>query len=130
MVDVIKIDPKEASGVILAYLGDAVWELYVRSYYINKGYNLQKLNQLVKSKVNAKEQSKFLNKIKEELTQEYLGIINRAKNGNIKTFPKSCSVMEYKEATAFEALIATLYIRGEREKISEIVERCLEEEKK
>jgi ribonuclease-3 family protein len=130
MVDVIKIDPKEASGVVLAYLGDAVWELYVRSYYINKGYNLQKLNQLVKSKVNAKEQSKFLNKIKEELTQEYLGIINRAKNGNIKTFPKSCSVMEYKEATAFEALIATLYIRGEREKISEIVERCLEEEKK
>jgi ribonuclease-3 family protein len=130
MVDVIKIDPKEASGVVLAYLGDAVWELYVRSYYINKGYNLQKLNQLVKSKVNAREQSKFLNKIKEELTQEYLGIINRAKNGNIKTFPKSCSVMEYKEATAFEALIATLYIRGEREKISEIVERCLEEEKK
>ena len=130
MVDVIKIDPKEASGVVLAYLGDAVWELYVRSYYINKGYNLQKLNQLVKSKVNAKEQSKFLNKIKEELTQEYLGIVNRAKNGNIKTFPKSCSVMEYKEATAFEALIATLYIRGERGKISEIVERCLEEEKK
>lgn len=130
MVNVTGINPREASGVVLAYLGDALWELYVRSYYIGRGYNLQKLNKLVKDKVNAKEQSRFLNEIKGNLTEEYLGIVNRAKNGNIKTFPKSCSVMEYKDATAFEALIAALYINGEEVKLKEIVERCLEEEKK
>lgn len=130
MVNVTGINPREASGVVLAYLGDALWELYVRSHYISRGYNLQKLNKLVKDKVNAKEQSKFLNEIKGSLTEEYLGIVNRAKNGNIKTFPKSCSVMEYKDATAFEALIAALYINGEEVRLKEIVERCLEEEKK
>lgn len=130
MVNVTGINPREASGVVLAYLGDALWELYVRSHYISRGYNLQKLNKLVKDKVNAKEQSRFLNEIKGSLTEEYLGIVNRAKNGNIKTFPKSCSVMEYKDATAFEALIASLYINGEEVKLKEIVERCLEEEKR
>ena len=51
---------------------------------------------------------------------------NRAKNGNIKTFPKSCSVLEYKEATAFEALIAGFYVDGREDLIELAIKKCIE----
>ena len=99
------VDLKETSGVVLAYLGDAVWELCIRKYWISKGLNLQNLNKRVKECVNAKRQSVLYKEIVPLLEEKYQMLGNRAKNGNIKTFPKSCSVLEYKEATAFEALI-------------------------
>lgn len=52
---------------------------------------------------------------------------NRAKNGNIKSFPKSCSVQEYREATAFEALIAGFYIENREDLIELAVKMCVEE---
>lgn len=121
----VDIDPKESNGLILAYLGDSVWELMVRTHYINKGYNIKNLNRIVKENVNAKAQSKILKSLIEELDEEKLKIVNRAKNSNIKTFPKSCTIMEYKDATAFEALIGTLYIEGKLDIIRGIIEKNL-----
>lgn len=121
----VNIDPRESNGLVLAYLGDSVWELMVRTHYINRGYNIKNLNKKVKENVNAKAQSKIFKSILRELDEEKLRIVNRAKNSNIKTFPKSCSVMEYKEATAFEAFIATLYIEGNIDIIKKIIEKNL-----
>lgn len=121
----VNIDPRESNGLVLAYLGDSVWELMVRTYYINRGYNIKNLNKKVKENVNAKAQSKIFKSILGELDEEKLKIVNRAKNSNIKTFPKSCSVMEYKEATAFEAFIGTLYIEGKIDIIKKIIEKNL-----
>lgn len=115
------VNVREANGQILAYLGDAVWELFVRENAIAKGYNIGNVNRYAKKFVNAKIQSEFLKKIFPDLSTEYAEIVKRAKNSNIKTFPKSCSVMEYKEATAFEALIAIWYTNGEHGKIREII---------
>lgn len=120
-MDNVKI--QEMSGVVLAYLGDSVWELYVREFFIKKGYNIKNLNRLVKENVNAKKQSFYLKSILPDLTDEERAIINRAKNGNIKSFPKSCSIMEYREATAFEAYIGVLYINNEIARIKNIIER-------
>ncbi|MGL5573310.1 MAG: Mini-ribonuclease 3, partial [Cetobacterium sp.] len=106
----VNLDVREANGLVLAYLGDSVWELSIRTYFINKGYNIKNLNRLVKEHVNAQAQSKYLKNIIDELDEDKLTLVNRSKNSNIKTFPKSCSVMEYKEATAFEALIGALYV--------------------
>lgn len=111
------VDLKETSGVVLAYLGDAVWELCIRKYWISKGLNLQNLNKRVKECVNAKRQSVLYKEIVPLLEEKYQMLGNRAKNGNIKTFPKSCSVLEYKEATAFEALIAGFYVDGREDLI-------------
>ena len=122
-------DLKETSGVVLAYLGDAVWELCIRKYWISKGLNLQNLNKRVKECVNAKKQSVLYKEIVPLLEEKYQMLGNRAKNGNIKTFPKSCSVLEYKEATAFEALIAGFYVDGREDLIELAIKKCIEGEK-
>lgn len=114
---------KDYSSLDLAFLGDAVWELEVRKYFLNYGYNIFNLNKMVKSKVNAKAQSSFLKLLLEDLEDNYKNIAKRAKNTNIKTFPKSCTVMEYKEATAFEAVIGAMYLNNEKEKILEVLKK-------
>lgn len=124
------VDLKETSGVVLAYLGDAVWELCIRKYWIDKGLNLQNLNKRVKECVNAKKQSVLYREIVPLLEEKYQMLGNRAKNGNIKTFPKSCSVLEYKEATAFEALIAGFYVDGRKDLIELVIKKCIEGEKR
>ena len=123
------VDLKETSGVVLAYLGDAVWELCIRKYWISKGLDLQNLNKRVKECVNAKKQSVLYKEIVPLLEEKYQMLGNRAKNGNIKTFPKSCSVLEYKEATAFEALIAGFYVDGREDLIELAIKKCIEGEK-
>lgn len=117
---------KELNGLILAYQGDAVWELFIREYGISKGYNISNLNRYCKKFVHAKIQSLVFKEISPFLDSEEVEIVRRAKNSNIKTFPKSCSVMEYKEATAFEALIALWYLRGELDKIRETIKKMEE----
>ncbi|MCI6031808.1 ribonuclease III domain-containing protein [Fusobacterium varium] len=123
------VDLKETSGVVLAYLGDAVWELCIRKYWISKGLNLQNLNKRVKECVNAKKQSVLYKEIVPLLEEKYQMLGNRAKNGNIKTFPKSCSVLEYIEATAVEALIAGFYVDGREDLIELAIKKCIEGEK-
>lgn len=118
------VNLKEASGMILAYLGDAVWELYVRRYAILKGFNNNKANKVVKTLVNAKIQSKILNEILSELSEKEREIVKRGKNANIKSFPNSCTVMEYRNATGFEALIGTFYELGEVERIENIIKKA------
>ena len=114
-------DIREMSGLELAFLGDAIWELEIRKYYLQFGYNILTVNKHVKSKVNAKFQSQIYQKIKDELDEEIQIIGKRAKNSNIKTFPKSCTVMEYKEATALEAIIGAMYLLKKEEEIKKII---------
>lgn len=122
------VDLRETGGVVLAYLGDAVWELCIRKYWITKGLNLQNLNKRVKECVNAKKQSLLYKSMIPLLEEKYQQLGNRSKNGNIKTFPKSCSVMEYREATAFEALIAAFYVDGREDLIELAIKKCVEGE--
>ena len=113
-------DIREMSGLELAFLGDAIWELEIRKYYLQFGYNILTVNKHVKNKVNAKFQSQIYQKIKDELDEEIQIIGKRAKNSNIKTFPKSCTVMEYKEATALEAMVGAMYLLNKEEEIKKI----------
>ncbi|WP_286033980.1 ribonuclease III domain-containing protein [Fusobacterium necrogenes] len=121
------VDLREISGLILAYLGDSIWELNIRKYWISKGLNLRNLNKKVKDCVNAKKQSKLYRELFPRLDKEFQMLGNRSKNGNIKTFPRSCNVQEYREATAFEALIAGFYIKNRMDLIELAVNLCVEE---
>ena len=114
-------DIREMSGLELAFLGDTIWELEIRKYYLQFGYNILTVNKHVKSKVNAKFQSQIYQKIKDELDEEIQIIGKRAKNSNIKTFPKTCTVMEYKEATALEAVVGAMYLLNKEEEIKKII---------
>lgn len=128
MVNVEK-DIREYSGLELAYIGDAVWEVKMREHYLSFGYSIFKLNKEVKAKVNAKFQSLVYNKIIDSLDEKFQTIGKRAKNSNIKTFPKSCTVMEYKEATALEAIIGAMHLLKKEEDINKIINLVIEGER-
>ena len=114
-------DIRDYTGLELAFIGDAIWELEIRKYYLQFGYNIPTLNKHVKSKVNAKYQSLIYKQIIEELDEEFKVIGKRAKNSNIKTFPKTCTVMEYREATALEAIVGAMYLLNKEEEIKKII---------
>ena len=114
-------DIRDYTGLELAFIGDAIWELEIRRYYLQFGYNIPTLNKYVKNKVNARYQSLIYKQIIEELDEEFKIIGKRAKNSNIKTFPKTCTVMEYKEATALEAIVGAMYLLNKEEEIKKII---------
>ena len=114
-------DIRDYTGLELAFIGDAIWELEIRKHYLQFGYNISTLNKYVKNKVNARYQSLIYKQIIEELDEEFKVIGKRAKNSNIKTFPKTCTVMEYKEATALEAVVGAMYLLNKEEEIKKII---------
>jgi len=116
-----KKDIRDYTGLELAFIGDAIWELEIRRYYLQFGYSIPTLNKYVKNKVNARYQSLIYKQIIEELDEEFKVIGKRAKNSNIKTFPKTCTVMEYKEATALEAVVGAMYLLNKEEEIKKII---------
>ncbi len=105
----------------LAYLGDSVWEFYVRDYFFKDNLKVEEFNKRVKNFVNAKSQSLIYKNIFDTLDDELKSISKRGKNANIKSFAKTCSVTEYRNATAFEVLIAVLHLTENREKINQII---------
>lgn len=116
--------------IALAYLGDGVYELLVRNYLISKGLNNVNLLQKESLKfVTAKSQSDILNKIISKLTLEEQEIIKRGRNAKINSKPKSCDILTYKHATAFETLFGYLYLKNKKDRIEEIFNFIKEEVK-
>ena len=113
---------------VLAYLGDAVYEVEVRKYLLEKKAN--NVNELQKEAVNyvsAIEQAKILEKLlkKNILTEEELSTVSRARNYRPNSKPKHVSIITYKKATALEALIGMLYLNENRQRINEIMKEIL-----
>ena len=122
---------KEINSLVLAYLGDTIYEDYVREYLIKKG--IANVNDLQKESikyVSAKSQAKYL----EELIKinffndNELEIIRRARNHKNNSHPKNCDIITYKKATGFEALIGYLKLENNKERIDEIMNKILNSE--
>lgn len=107
-----------------AYLGDVVWELFIREITILKTQNAEKLHKITTEKVNAKKQHDLLMQIQDKLTDEELEIMKRARNLSIPIARKS-NQSDYRMATAFEALIGWWY-KNDKERLKEIEEILLE----
>lgn len=123
---------KQLPGITLAYIGDAVYELEVRKKLVASGmHNANNLHKEAVKRVNANTQSKLINKLKEELTEEEMSFFKRGRNVKPNNVPKKSSIAEYTNSTGFEALIGYLFFKGDYEKINYIVdkvEEILEEE--
>ncbi len=124
----IIINYNDLNVLVLAYLGDNIYEYYVRRFLINQ--KISNVNDLQKSAVNyvsAVNQSKFLNALLQEnfFDEEELSIIHRARNHKGGKHPKNCDVVTYKYATAFEALIGYLKLYNKDDRINEIMNRIL-----
>ena len=127
MEEIFKIDrPEEEinllSPLTWAYIGDAIFELYVRTNLVNKT-NLKphKLHIEAINYVKAKAQAEFLKKIEEILTDEEKEIVRRGRNAQNHHLPKNSNVQEYMHATAFEALIGFLYLTKKYKRLEEIL---------
>lgn len=112
------------NSLALAYLGDAVYEVYIRTYLIKKGYSKVKdlQNEAIKY-VSAKGQSAYLDKMSDDnfLTQNEIDIVKRARNHKSHNSPKGTDIVTYKKATGFEALIGYLRITNNENRIKEII---------
>lgn len=114
----------EVNVLVLAYLGDTIYENYVRKYLILKGIsNVDSLQKEAINYVSAKGQAMYLTKMVEEefFTEEEMAVIKRARNYKTTSHPKSCDIITYKHATALEALIGYLDLLGKKERINEIM---------
>lgn len=127
MEEFLKIDrPKEEvelmSPLTWAYIGDAVYELYVRNKLINET-NLKphKLHIEAIKYVKAKSQAEKLNEIYDRLTEEEKDIVRRGRNTQNHHLPKNSNVQEYMYATAFEALIGYLYLSKQHARLKEVL---------
>jgi len=114
--------PELLNPLVLAYIGDAVYELYVRIHISKNG--ALKTNTLHRASIGfvcAKAQAGILDKIEESLDEEELNIVRRGRNANSNTIPKNASVADYKKATAFEALIGYLFLKNDITRLEEII---------
>jgi len=122
------------TGIVLAYIGDAVYELEVRKALIEKGYYRgNRLHKEAIRRVNAPMQSKLAMSILDELNPEEADAFRRGRNTKPKYIPKQSSITEYTNATGLEALMGYLYLKEDKEKIAQIINRLedlLEKEEK
>lgn len=118
----------EINVLVLAYLGDTIYENYVRRYLINKGIgNVNDLQSASVNYVSAKAQAKFLTEFvdKNFFSEEEMSVIKRARNYKSNSHPKNCDIITYKHATGLEALIGYLDMSGRKDRIDEIMENIL-----
>lgn len=110
------------SSLQLAYIGDAVYELYIRTM-ISKDKNIpvNKLHREATTYVKAKAQSDIIRKIEPYLTEEELSVYKRGRNAKANTAAKNADIVDYRHATGFEALIGYIYLKKDFERLDEIL---------
>ena len=120
-------DIRTYSPLILAYVGDAAYELVIRSLLAGKGNTqVNRLHKKASSLVNAGAQSGFVERIREALTEEELHVFRRGRNANSATMAKHASMTDYRRATGFEALMGYLYLTGQTERLLALIRLGLE----
>ena len=118
------VDIREQSPLSLAFVGDAVYSLYVREKLtFNSDCKSGELNKLAVKEVNAVAQSEFLKEVIDILNEDELAIFKRARNAKKTTKSKHASVAEYNASTGFEAVLGYLYIVGDYERLNLILNK-------
>ncbi|WP_203364267.1 Mini-ribonuclease 3 [Bacillus sp. REN10] len=124
-------DAKQMNSLALAYMGDGIYEVYVRRHLLELGkVKPQLLHKEATKYVSAKAQAKILFQLIEEdqLTEEELAIVRRGRNAKSGTVPKNTDIQTYRYSTAFEALLGSLFLTGQDQRLVEIIEYCLNQE--
>lgn len=116
-----KKDSRQIPALTLAYLGDAVYEVIIRSKLVEQGMmHVSDLNKAAVGYVRAGAQAELIQRVLPELTEEELAVFHRGRNAKSASIAKNASVSEYRNATGFEALIGFLYLEGKWDRILEL----------
>lgn len=115
-------DIRTYSPLTLAYIGDAIFELVVRTVLVErKNTQAEKLHKAATKIVKAETQALMIEALKEELTEEELAVYKRGRNAKAVTRAKNATMSEYRRATGFEALMGYLYLKGEMERMIKLI---------
>ncbi len=113
-----QLEVNDMSPLIWAYIGDSVFEIYIRDKMIQKGIpSNAKLHKNTTMYVKASSQARIIEKLKSILTDEELDIVRRARNADSNTIPKNASIIEYKNATSLEGILGYLFLIGNYERL-------------
>lgn len=116
------------SPLTLAFIGDSVYEMFIRTKILSMGNRpANELHKIAVGYVKAKAQAQAAHKILDLLTDQELQIYRRGRNTNIHTVPKNADMADYRHATALEALVGYLYIKGEEDRLEEILNLAFDE---
>lgn len=111
---------------VLAYMGDSVYEVYVRKHVIESGQiHADKLHKAAVGYVKAEGQAKALKLMFDELSEAEQTLVKRARNKKITSKPKNADPITYKWATAFEALVGYLFLSNNISRLEELIEKAL-----
>jgi len=110
----------------LAYIGDAVYELYIRTFMISRANKTpHEMNKLALKYVKASSQAQIVRSLQDYLTEEEWDLIKRGRNQKTPTVPKNASLSDYRYATGFETLLGYLHLIGNHVRLSQIISRAI-----
>lgn len=120
------VDIRTYSPLTLAYIGDAIYDLVIRTIVVERGNrSANNLHKKTVTYVNARVQAKMIDALEEELTEEERAVYHRGRNAKSYTSAKNASIIEYRKATGLEALCGYLYLRGEQERMLTLIRAAL-----
>ena len=130
MKEALQLEPIDVcsySPLALAYMGDAVYEVLIRTRVMNRGsMQVNKMNKKSASLVKAEAQARMIQALQEELTEEETAVYKRGRNAHSASSAKNASIRDYRMATGFEALVGYLYLTGQYERLLKLVHDGLE----
>ena len=126
-----EISPAQLSPLVLAYIGDSIFDLIIKTYLLDTKGNMQvnKLNRFASNIVKAQSQSEMIGIIEPLLSPAEEAVYKRGRNAKSYTSTKNASISDYRRATGFEALMGYLYLEGEYERMVQLIKAGLDKEK-
>ena len=122
-----EVDVRTYSPLALAYIGDAIYDLVIRTIVVERGNtSANKLHKKTVTYVNARVQARMIEAMIEELTEEEQAVYKRGRNAKSYTTAKNASIIEYRKATGFEALCGYLYLTGNQERMLALIQTAIE----
>lgn len=125
--DCREIDIRTYSPLTLAYIGDAIYDLVIRTIVVERGNtSANNLHKKAVRYVNAVTQARMIEALQEELSEEERTVYKRGRNAKSYTTAKNASVIDYRKATGFEALCGYLYLTGKQERMLALIRTAIE----
>ena len=121
-----EIDIRTYSPLTLAYIGDAIYDLVIRTIVVERGNrSANNLHKKTVTYVNARVQARMIDALEEELTEEEVAVYHRGRNAKSYTSAKNASIIEYRKATGLEALCGYLYLQGQQERMLYLIREAI-----
>ena len=122
-------DPRQMSPLVLAYIGDTVYDLFVRTLLLERSdATAHGMHIEAAKRVCAAAQAEAFRRVEPLLTEEELAVFKRGRNAHMGTVPKNARIADYRAATGLEALLGYLYLSGQDARHASLVRAALAEE--